>query len=104
MSLLLLQQSPTGSMMGMVYLLVMFGILYFLLIMPMQRQKKQQQKMLQGLQNGNTVVTSGGLMGTIVAINPDETLVLRVRPDNVKLLIARSAVTGMISEESSTKK
>lgn len=61
----------------------------------MQRQKKQQQKMLAELQNGNTVVTSGGIIGTIVAIENDDTLVLRVKPDNIKLQVARSAVTGL---------
>jgi len=48
--------------------------------MPMQRQRKQQQKMLAGLQNGNVVVTSGGVVGTIVAIESDDTVVLRVKP------------------------
>ena len=63
--------------------------------MPMQRQKKQQQKMLKELQNGNVVTTSGGIVGTIVAID-DDTLVLRVKPDNVKLQVARSAVSSLV--------
>ena len=61
----------------------------------MQRQKKQQQKMLAELQNGNTVVTTGGIIGTIVAIENDDTLVLRVKPDNIKLQISRSAVSNL---------
>ena len=48
--------------------------------------------MLAELQNGNVVVTSGGIVGTIVAIDGDETLVLRVKPDNVKIQVTRSAV------------
>ncbi len=107
-SLLLLQEAASGSsggsMIGLVYLLVMFGILYFLLILPMQRQRKNQRKMLEGLQNGQSVVTSGGLVGTIVAINGDDTLVLRVKPDNVKLQVARSAVTALVREEEPAKK
>ena len=66
--------------------------------MPMQRQKKQQQKMLTELQNGNTVLTSGGIVGTIVAIDND-TLVLRVKPDNVKLQVARSAISSLVPEK-----
>jgi preprotein translocase subunit YajC len=66
--------------------------------MPMQRQKKQQAKMLTELQNGNTVLTSGGILGTIVAIEGD-TLVLRVKPDNVKLQVARSAVSSLVPEK-----
>ncbi len=75
------------------------GIFYFLLILPMQRQRKQQQKMLSGLQNGNIVVTSGGIVGTIIAIEADDTLVLRVKPDNVKLQVARSAVSSLVAGE-----
>ena len=93
----LLQASP-NSLVGFVPILLIFAIFYFLLFMPMQRQKKQQQKMLKELQNGNTVLTSGGIVGTIVAID-DDTLVLRVKPDNVKLQVARSSVSSLIPAE-----
>ncbi len=63
----------------------------------MQRQKKQQKKMLRELQNGNTVLTSGGIVGTIVSIE-DDTLVLRVKPDNVKLQVARSAISSLVPD------
>jgi preprotein translocase subunit YajC len=65
----------------------------------MQRQKKNTQKMLAGLQNGNTVTTSGGIIGTIVAIDEDDTLVLRVKPDNIKIQVSRASVSGLISGE-----
>jgi len=64
----------------------------------MQRQRKQQQKMLAGLENGNVVVTSGGIMGTIVAVEND-TLILRVKPDNIKIQVARSAVSSLASAD-----
>ena len=83
--------------MGFVPILLIFGIFYFLLFMPMQRQKKQQQKMLRELQNGNIVLTSGGIVGTIVNIGDDDTVVLRVKPDNVKLQVARSAVSSLVT-------
>ena len=85
--------------MGFLPILLIFGIFYFLLFLPMQRQKKQQQRMLAELQNGNTVVTSGGIVGTIVAIENDDTLVLRVKPDNIKLQVSRSAVSNLVSSE-----
>jgi preprotein translocase subunit YajC len=80
-------------------ILLIFAIFYFLLFMPMQRQKKQQQKMLRELQNGNTVLTSGGIVGTIVSMQEDDTLVLRVKPDGVKLQVARSAVSSLFGGE-----
>ena len=86
-------------MLSFLPILLIFGIFYFLLFLPMQRQRKQTQKMLSSLQNGNVVVTSGGIVGTIVAIDNDETLVLRVKPDNVKIQVARSSVSSLFSSE-----
>lgn len=85
--------------MGFLPILLIFGIFYFLLFLPMQKQRKQQQKMLSSLQNGNTVVTSGGIVGTIVSIDGDDTLVLRVKPDNIKIQVARSAVSSVVSSD-----
>jgi len=62
----------------------------------MQKQRKNTQKMLSALENGQTVLTSGGIVGTIVAIESDN-LILRVKPDNIKLQVARSAVSSLVS-------
>jgi preprotein translocase subunit YajC len=72
------------------------AIFYFLVFMPMQRQKKQQAQMLAGLEAGSEVVTTGGIVGTVVNISGDM-LVIRVKPDNLKLQITRSAVSGMLN-------
>jgi preprotein translocase subunit YajC len=100
-TIILLQQQPGGGnpLIGFLPLLLIVGIFYFLVFMPMQRQRKQQSQMLKNLQNGNTVVTSGGLIGTIVSINPDDTLILRIKPDNLKLQVTRSSVAGLVTEE-----
>ncbi len=96
---LFLQTSSPNSLLGFLPILLIFAIFYFLLFMPMQRQKKNQQKMLAALQNGNVVLTSGGIVGTIVSIEGDDTLVLRVKPDNVKIQVARSSVSSLVSPE-----
>ena len=95
---LFLQTASSSSLLGFLPILLIFAIFYFLLFMPMQRQRKQQTKMLAGLQNGNVVVTSGGIVGTIVAIE-DDTLVLRVKPDGVKLQVSRSSVSSLVTAE-----
>ena len=84
--------------MGFLPILLIFGIFYFLLFLPMQRQRKQTQKMLSSLENGQTVVTSGGIVGTIVSLD-NENVILRVKPDNIKLQVARSAVSSLVSTE-----
>ena len=96
---LFLQASSPNSLVGFLPILLIFGIFYFLLFLPMQRQRKQTQKMLAGLQNGNVVTTSGGIIGTIVSIDNDDTVVLRVKPDNIKIQVARSAVSSLVSGE-----
>lgn len=103
-SLALQQQQPPSSAVGfLITVLPILLIFYFLLFLPMQRQRKRQQKMLASLEAGQTVLTNGGIVGTIVAINrDDDTLVLRVKPDNVKLQFARNAVAAVIPAE--TKK
>jgi preprotein translocase subunit YajC len=99
-SFLMLQQT-TGSnpIMGLLLPLALVAIFYLLVFMPMQRQKKQQQQMLKTLENGSQVLTTGGIIGTIVSVNADDTLTLRVKPDNLKLQVARSAVASVITEE-----
>src|SRR5205085_2030857 len=99
--LALFQASSPGmsSPLSFLPIILIFAIFYFLLFLPMQRQKKQQQKMLTELQNGNVVITSGGIVGSIVSIGEDDTLVIRVKPDNIKIQIARSAVSSMVSKE-----
>lgn len=102
-TLLLLQTSATpqasNPLVGFLPILLIFGIFYVLLFLPMQRQRKKQQRMLRELQNGQVVVTSGGIIGTITEMKEDDTLVLRVKPDGVKLQVARSAVSSVLSGE-----
>jgi len=91
--------APASSPLSFLPIILIFAIFYFLLFLPMQRQKKQQAKMLTELQNGNVVTTSGGIVGSIVSIGDDDTLVLRVKPDNIKIQVARSAVASLVSKE-----
>ncbi|HZV59442.1 MAG TPA: preprotein translocase subunit YajC [Candidatus Eremiobacteraceae bacterium] len=71
-------------------LLLMFGIMYFLVIMPQQRQRKKMQEMLGALKNGDKVITNGGIYGTISEIDGD-TVILKVA-EQTKIRIARSAI------------
>ena len=96
--LLQAQQQPSPLAMGLPLLLII-AIFYLLVFMPMQRQRKKTQNMIANLQNGNVVLTSGGIVGTIIGVNSDDTLILRVKPDNIKLQVSRSSVTGLVQEE-----
>ncbi len=91
-------QTAPNQLLGLLPILLIFAIFYFLLFLPMQRQKKRQQKMLRELQPGNTVVTAGGIIGAIVSLEPD-TVVLRVKPDNIKIQVSRSSVAGVVPDK-----
>ena len=101
-NLLLQSASSPNSLVGFLPILLIFGIFYFLLFRPMQKQRKQTAQMLAELKTGDNVVTSGGIVGTIVALDSD-TLVLRVKPDNIKIQVTRSAVSSMASTAPSSE-
>jgi preprotein translocase subunit YajC len=94
----ILLQDASNPILGFLPLLLIIVIFYFLVFMPIQRQKKQTQQMLSSLQTGQTVVTSGGIIGQILSI-ADDSLVLRVKPDGIKLQVARTAVAGLVEEK-----
>src|SRR6266852_5724601 len=99
----ILQQQPAANpVMSFLPLIFIVAIFYFLVFMPMQRQKKQQAQMLSSLQSGSEVVTTGGIVGTIVSL-ADDALIIRVKPDNIKLQIARSAVSALVTPKEDKK-
>ncbi len=83
-------QSAWGSF---VPLLIMLGIFYFLLIAPMRKRQKQQDQMIKDLKPGDSVLTVGGIYGTIVGIK-DDRLTLRIA-DQVKVNVAKSSISGL---------
>jgi len=93
----LLQAAAGNPLIQLLPLLLLFGVFYLLIFLTMQRQRRNTQKMLAALENGQTVLTSGGIVGTIYAIQEDDTLILRVKPDNIKIQVARSSVSSVVS-------
>src|SRR6267142_5678545 len=93
MALLAIQTGSGGmSWLSIAPLIFIFGIFYFLLIMPQQRRQKKWTAMLDGLKTGDKVVTSGGLRGTIIALK-DDSVHLRVPPDNLRMEVTKASVT-----------
>ena len=95
--------SATSLLQGVLPIVLMIAIFYFLVFMPMRRQQKSQKDMIKALENGQTVLTTGGIVGTIMAVN-DDTLILRIKPDNVKIQVARSAVTSLFTADETSRK
>jgi len=94
--------SPLGGIGMMLPLLFIFVIFYFLLILPQQRRQKKWQAMIGDLKTVDRVTTQGGIRGSIIAIK-DDSVHLRVPPDNLRLEVAKSAVVSVAREDEAKK-
>ena len=83
--------SGPGFLISMIPILLMFAIIYLLLIRPQQKRQREHQSMLDDLQNGDKVVTQGGIIGVITGLKSD---VVTVRiSDDVRVDLQRSAIS-----------
>jgi len=85
---------PGQSIMGMLPLVAMFAIFYFLLIRPQQKRAKDHKAMVAGIQRGDDVVTSGGMFGKVTGVT-DDVITLEVAP-NVKIRVQKQAVGTVV--------
>ena len=100
-AMLLLQTSGNSAAALFVQVLPILAIglvFYFLVIGPANKQKRKTQEMLSSLKKGDRVVTTGGIYGTVQGVEAD-VVYLRIA-DNVKVKVARSAITSIQAGES----
>jgi preprotein translocase subunit YajC len=88
---------PTGFA-SFLPILLMIVVFYFLLIRPQQKRQRTWQDMLGKLKPGDRITTTGGIRGTILAIK-DDTIQLRVPPDNLRIEIVKNAISSVTQEE-----
>jgi preprotein translocase subunit YajC len=93
---LFFQTGPGDLLRGLGLPIAIMVIFYVMLILPAQRRQKKTQVMLGALKTGDKVLTSGGIYGTIVGLEA-EAVQLRIA-DQVKVKVARSAITGIQPE------
>lgn len=89
-----LAQAQTQSpLVSLVPIFLVFGIFYFLLLAPMRKRQKALQKVVEGLKRGDKVVTNGGLIGEIAAV--EDRIVHLKLGENVKVRVLKSAIAGL---------
>ncbi len=93
--------TPANTLMQFVPMLLILVIFYFLLIRPQQNRAKQHNAMLEGLKTGDQVVTAGGLIGRITAIEGD---VLTIDLGKTEVNIGRAFVTGLVESKAKSQK
>jgi len=75
-------------------------VFYFLVIAPSNKQRKKTQEMISSLKKGDRVITTGGIYGTVQGVEADA-VYLKIA-ENVKIKVTRSAVSGIVTEDSET--
>ncbi len=91
---------PGGGFAGLIPIVIMFVIFYFLLIRPQQKKAKEHRDMISNLKKGNRVITSGGIFGTIVSLD-DTTVGLEIA-DKVKIKVTRANIGAVLNEAKSS--
>lgn len=86
--------NPIASLLPFV---LMFLVLYLLILRPQMKKQKNQQKMIDELEKGDQIVTSGGIHGSIANIK-DDVIVVKIA-DNVKIEVSRAAVSRVKNKE-----
>jgi preprotein translocase subunit YajC len=93
--------SPFGALGGLIPMLLIFVIFYVVLMLPMKRQRKALQQMIENLKKGDRVITNGGIYGEVMAV--DGPIVMLRIADNVRIKVAKSAISGLEGEPEKEK-
>ncbi|HUF05292.1 MAG TPA: preprotein translocase subunit YajC [Aridibacter sp.] len=94
---ILLIQGGSSLLWTLLPFALIFGIFYFLVIMPQRRQQQELKTMIAGLKNGDEVVTNGGIIGKIIEVR--ETSFIIRSADKSNMEIGKAAVVGKRADE-----
>jgi preprotein translocase subunit YajC len=86
--------SPFGGITGMLPILLMFVVLYFVMIRPQMKRQKEHKSMIDALAKGDEVVTTGGMLGKVTKMG-ESFLTIEVAT-GVEIQVQRSAVVQVL--------
>jgi preprotein translocase subunit YajC len=90
-----------GTIGLVVYMVVIIGAFYFLLIRPQRKKAKEEKKMRDSLQVGDDIITIGGIYGRVISLKED-TIVIESKSDHSKMTIARWALQSNLTVHDDT--
>jgi preprotein translocase subunit YajC len=85
---------PTGGLMGMLPIVLMFVVLWFLMIRPQMKKAKEHKAMVEAMQKGDEVLTNGGIAGRITKVG--ENYVSVEIADNVEVTVQKGAIASIL--------
>ena len=94
-------ESMFGNLTGMLPLVLMFVVLYFVMIRPQMRRQKEAKAMVEALAKGDEVVTAGGVLGRVTRLG-DSFLHVEIA-NGVEILLQRSAIVQVLPKGTVTK-
>jgi preprotein translocase subunit YajC len=83
--------------------ILIFVIMWFLIIRPQQRRVKTHQEMIKNVRRGDTVVTSGGIIGKVTKVTEDAADVEVEIADGVRVKVARAMISDVRSKSEPVK-
>ena len=96
----ILANANVGGTVGMlVWLVVLFGIMYFLMIRPQKKEQKRKELMLSEVATGDTVLTTSGCYGTIIDIQDDTVIVEFGNNKNCRIPMQKAAIADVEKAE-----
>lgn len=98
MTTLILAAALSPGLVSFLPFILIIVVFWLLLIRPNQKRQQKWQQMLQSLKTGDRITTSGGIRGVILNIK-DETIQLRIPPDNIKIEVVKSAIASVTTDE-----
>lgn len=91
------QMGATDMLVQFAPFVIIFVIMYFLILRPQQQRAKAQRELVQGARRGDTVVTTGGLIGKVTKAVDDNEVELEIAP-NIRVRLARSGIADVRSK------
>src|SRR3954447_1602217 len=93
-SVVAMAASPDGGSpwLQFVPFVLVLGIFYFIILLPMRRKQQKVTQFLEGLKVGDRVITTGGIYGQVTKMN-DQTVQLQVA-DKIRIEVAKAAIGG----------
>lgn len=95
------QGGPQSFLLSFLPIILVFVIFYMLIFLPMRRRQRKLEQLIANLKQGDKVITSGGIYGTVAAVK-DRTVLLKVA-DQVRIEIAKNAIAGLQQPEEEKK-
>ncbi len=89
--------APPSPLSGMIPLVLIFVVFYFLLIRPQQKKFKLHQQMVSNVQRGDHVVTGGGIHGKITKVEDDSTVMVQIA-EGIEVKVEKSTITTVIAK------